>query len=484
MVRRIHVIHDRPPRPGGRFVLYWMIGARRLVWNFALDRAVHWAKALRQPLVVFEALRADHHWACDRIHQFVIDGMRDNARVCARAGIGYVPYVEPSPRAGAGLLRALSAQAAVVITDRTPVFDLPELVAAATPQIDARFEEVDSNGILPLDAPPEGVVFPTAYVFRRYLQQVLPAHLEARPKSTPVRARTLPPPPAITADIRRRWPMMNLDDVRIAALPIDHAVRPVAATGGASAARACLDAFIERRLDRYGEGRNHPDDDTSSGLSAYLHFGHVSAHEIAGRVLADARWTPRQIARTSRGAKAGWWGAPAPVESFLDQLITWRELGFNMSARRPDHRTFESLPHWAIATLDRHAGDRRKHVYSLDEFTAGATHDPLWNAAQRQLVTEGRIHTYLRMLWGKKILEWSASPREALDVMIALNDRFALDGRDPNSYSGIGWVLGRYDRPWAPERPIFGSIRYMSSTNTARKLRLKKYVERFTGSGR
>jgi len=154
-------------------------------------------------------------------------------------------------------------------------------------------------------------------------------------------------------------------------------------------------------------------------------------------------------------------------------------LGFNMADKHPDAEQYDSLPPWALATLDRHASDPREHLYTLDAFAAAATHDPLWNAAQRQLTSEGRIHNYLRMLWGKKILEWTPSSRVALDVMIELNNRYALDGRDPNSYSGIFWVLGRYDRPWAPERAIFGTVRYMSSANTARKLRVKQYLERY-----
>jgi deoxyribodipyrimidine photo-lyase len=170
----------------------------------------------------------------------------------------------------------------------------------------------------------------------------------------------------------------------------------------------------------------------------------------------------------------------AAAESFLDEFLTWRELGYNMTANRPgDYDRFASLPAWAQETLEQHAEDPREPRYDLDAFERGGTHDALWNAAQRQLLAEGRIHNYLRMLWGKKILHWSASPREALDVMIHLNNRYALDGRNPNSYSGIGWVLGRYDRPWAPARPIFGVVRYMSSESTARKLNVKRYLERY-----
>jgi deoxyribodipyrimidine photo-lyase len=166
-------------------------------------------------------------------------------------------------------------------------------------------------------------------------------------------------------------------------------------------------------------------------------------------------------------------------EAFLDQLVTWRELGFNYCSRRKNYTRYESLPPWALETLELHSTDRREYTYTIEEFEQALTHDPLWNAAQNQLRVEGHIHNYLRMLWGKKILEWSSHPSEAMQIMIDLNDKYAVDGRDPNSYSGISWVLGRYDRPWGPERPIFGKVRYMSSANTARKLRVKDYIRSY-----
>ena len=157
-------------------------------------------------------------------------------------------------------------------------------------------------------------------------------------------------------------------------------------------------------------------------------------------------WTPARLSPRADGRREGWWGMSPAAESFLDQLGTWRELGHNAAAWMPAYDRWESLPDWARATLEQHAGDPREHLYSVEQFERGETHDPLWNAAQRQLVVEGRVHNYLRMLWGKKILEWSASPRRALQVMIHLNNKYALDGRNPNSYSGVFWVLGRYDR--------------------------------------
>ena len=168
------------------------------------------------------------------------------------------------------------------------------------------------------------------------------------------------------------------------------------------------------------------------------------------------------------------------MESFLDELVTWREIGFNMCWQRDDYDQFDSLPDWAQKTLHDHEGDIRPSLYSLEEFETGATHDPLWNAAQTQLLQEGRIHNYLRMLWGKKILHWSETPRDALEIMIQLNNKYAIDGCDPSSYSGIFWVLGRYDRAWGPEREVFGKVRYMTSENTARKFRVRNYVKQFS----
>jgi deoxyribodipyrimidine photo-lyase len=230
----------------------------------------------------------------------------------------------------------------------------------------------------------------------------------------------------------------------------------------------------------YAKERNHPDSDAASGLSPYLHFGHISSFEVFDALMTQEGWDRDRLAPDTSGKRSGWWGTGESAEAFLDQLITWRELGFNMCARRDDYDRYESLPDWAQATLAEHAADERRYLYSASELEEASTHDEIWNAAQNQLRREGRLHNYLRMLWGKKILEWSPSPEDALEVMIDLNNKYALDGRDPNSYSGIFWCLGRYDRPWGPERPIFGKVRYMSSENTARKLRLAEYLETYS----
>ena len=472
---RIRTLRDVPERRDGRYVLYWMVAQRRLGWNFALDRAVRRAEALHKPLLVFEPLRCGYRWASDRLHAFVIDGMRENARLAADRGTTYLSYVEPEPGAGRGLLSALAEHAALVVSDDWPCFFVPRMQAAAARAIDRRFELVDSNGLLPLAQSPGA--FPSAYAFRRFLQRELAPFLEELPGEDRLADARCPRGAELPRGIEARWPATIPP---LAALPLDHDVAPAAERGGSSAARQALARFVRERLPRYAEERNDPTEDVASGLSPWLHFGMLSVHEVFRAVTQRERWSRARLGGGAAGKKEGWWGLDACSESFLDELVTWRELGFHLQRHVPGCERWETLPEWARRTLEEHASDPREQVYTLEEFSAARTHDPLWNAAQRQLVHEGRIHNYLRMLWGKKILEWTRHPREALEVMFALNDRFALDGRDPNSTSGISWVLGRFDRPWAPERPVFGTIRYMSSQNTARRLDVKPYLARWS----
>ena len=485
---RLRVMVDLPPAEAGDFVLYWMTAARRLTWNYALDRAVELAAELGKPLVVLEALRVGYRWASDRHHAFVLQGMADNARFAQLRGALYHPYVEPEPDAGRGLLVALSRRAAAVVTDDSPAFFLPRMLGAAAGLLACRLEAVDSNGLLPVACGER--LFATAYSFRRFLQSSLKFHLLHPPQADPLAGADLPRLAALPAAIVARWQvagerLLAAGTAALGELPIDHAVAPVAGfPGGTGAAVLALERFLDERLARYAEERNHPDADAASGLSPYLHFGQLSAHEILARLGAREGWQPETLASRGDGGRRGWWGMSAGAESFLDQLVTWRELGLNFCARRPDDfDRYESLPEWARTTLARHAGDERKWTYSLAELAGASTHDEIWNAAQRQLAAEGRIQNYLRMLWGKKVIEWSASPEAALGHLVELNNRLALDGRDPNSYSGIFWCFGRYDRPWGPERPIFGTVRYMSSDSTRRKLDLARYLARWSAKG-
>jgi len=480
---RIRDVNSAGLRESGQYILYWMIASRRLRYNFALDRALEHCHRLRKPLLIFEALRVDYPWASDRLHRFVLDGMASNQECCRQLGIPYFPYLEPRKDTGKGLLRALAAHACVVVTDEFPCFFLPRMVKSAGKQLDVLLEAVDSNGLLPLRATQH--VAQRAFDFRRYLQKELPKHLGEFPRANPLADAKAMDAAKIPQKIVTTWPMAKLKAVigdadGLKALPIDHAVKPVEYRGGQEAARHRMLEFWSQKLPQYAEERNEPEKDVSSGFSPYLHFGHISVHEIFADLASREKWKPERLSVRSNGSREGWWNMSPAAENFLDELITWREVGYNFASHRQDYDQYGSLPEWAHQTLKKHAGDEREAVYSMEQFEGARTHDALWNAAQMQLVREGRIHNYLRMLWGKKILEWSRSPQEATKIMIHLNNKFAVDGRNPNSYSGIFWVLGRYDRPWGPERPVFGTIRYMSSENTARKVSVKSYIQKYS----
>jgi deoxyribodipyrimidine photo-lyase len=477
---RVRVLAEAPLREGDH-VLYWMIAARRSTHSFALDRALELCRETGKPLLVLEPLRVGYRWASDRLHAFVIDGMRDQAADFARAGVTYFPYLEPREGEGKGLLEALAARAVAVVTDDFPAFFLPRMLDSAGETLEARgvrLEAIDGNGLYPMYATDR--VFGRAVDFRRHLHKTLLPHLQHVPSARPLDGYDLGAA-TIPAEVARRWPAAKLDEVRVADFPIDHSVGVAPERGGSAAARACLKRFLDHRLDRYAKERNHPDDAAASGLSPFLHFGHVSIHEVFDTLVTHDGWDASKVQTKNVASREGFWGGSEAFESFVDEAITWREIGFNFCSHRADYDAYDSLPDWAKKSLAEHANDPRPNLYSLAELEEARTHDDVWNAAQRELVHTGRMHNYLRMLWGKKILEWSPSPEEALARMIELNNKYALDGRNPNSYSGIFWVLGRYDRPWGPERPIFGAIRYMTSDSTRKKLHLKQYLARWSG---
>lgn len=479
---RLGNLNRAPWRPEGDYVLYWMIAQRRTRANFALDRAIAKAAELGKPLLVLEALRCGYPWASDRLHAFVLAGMADNTRRFAASPVSYYAYLERHQDEGRGLLAALADRACLVVTDEFPGFFLPRMAEAAGRRLEVRLEQVDGNGLLPLRATDR--VFGRAVDFRRFLQKSLLPHLLEGPAEDPLENLALPRLAALPAAVLARWPnlapaLLAGEPISLEHLPIDHRVAPVraeVARGGSAAGEKKLADFVARRLPRYVEGRTDLLRRATSELSPYLHFGHVGAHQVFAAVAAAEKWHPGKLTGSVTASRSGFWGMNKNAENFLDEFLTWRELGYNFCSKVEGYDRYDSLPDWARATLGAHAGDPRPQSYSLEELESARTHDEVWNAAQRELLIDGRIHNYLRMLWGKKILEWSSSPPEALEVMVHLNNKYALDGRNPNSYSGIFWCLGRYDRPWFPERPIFGTIRYMSSDNTRRKLDLKPYL--------
>lgn len=477
---RLRRLNDAPTNERGEFVVYWMIAQRRTVWNFALQRAVETAKERKQPLLVFEPLRCDYKWASDRLHRFVIQGMANHKKFFARRrSVEYYPYVEPKRGADHGLLAELAKHASAIVTDDFPTFFLPRMLEVVGPKIQVPMEAVDSNGLLPMRSSDRE--FTRAHSFRRFMQHEFLNHLDDFPEPDPTQDAGLPAFAFDMAKIYKKWPsadeaMLTASPEVLAKLPIDHAVGPAAFDGGQDLAADLLAEFLDSRLPRYADERNEPDSDAASGFSPYLHFGHLSVHQVFRDLMAQEQWGPQKLRDRPNGSREGWWGVEKNAESFLDELITWRELGYHFADRRRDYNLYSSLPDWAKVTLAEHASDDRPHVYTLEEFEHSRTHDPLWNAAQRQIVREGRMHNYMRMLWGKKILHWTASPQDALAIMLELNNKYGVDGRNPNSYSGIFWVLGRYDRAWGPEREIFGKIRYMTSDSTERKFNVKNYL--------
>lgn len=463
-----------------RYVLYWMVANRRLNYNFSLQHAVELSLEHNCPLVILEALRLDYPWACPRFHRFVMDGMQ--VQLAGSSGrVTYLSYLEREHQQGKGLLQALAdpQYCRAVVSDEFPCFFIPAMQKAAAEKLQVPFSVVDSNGILPMRAAPKA--YDRAVDFRRFLQKELAPHFAFVPSEEPLknyRGGLSPRLPDLS-----RWPMADAEILSSDKLLAKLSGPPIVENfpGGSQAAHKRLQVFLGSRLGHYSERRSDPaaDEGYASGLSPYLHFGHISVHEILRSVAAVESWEPSFFTKKANGSKEGTWGMSGNAESFLDELVTWRELGYGFCYHHPtSFSDFDSLPAWAIRTLTEHSSDVRPWLYNLEQLDQGRTHDKVWNAAQRQLREAGIIQNYLRMLWGKKILEWSPSPRAALEVLIELNNRYALDGRNPNSYSGIFWCLGRFDRPWF-EREIFGSIRYMSSDSTVKKFKMDGYLRRW-----
>ncbi len=505
---RLRVANDRPVNPAGKYVLYWMQAFRRIHSNHALDHALRLCHELKKPLVVYEGLKLNYPWASARHHAFTLEGMRDNAAAAKKLGIAYWPFVETLVQPGRGLVAKLAAEACLVVADDYPAFVVPAHNRAIAAKSAVAVHLVDGNSIVPLSL--LGPAVSAAVHLRRRIHAHFAEAWEHRANAkpnVPKVAKSKLEPPFILWDVKQ-----DLAEF-IASLPIDQSVPPVPGIrGGTVAGRGALVEFVAAKLANYAEGRNQPDDparSAASRLSPYLRHGHISIQEVAEAALGD-EWTTSEINATAKATRDDFFCRDANVNGFLDEAITWRDVGYhwhyvrNLASpgRQPgdvfkqpprevpqfnfesfdfapsEKRTLELvLPDWAKATLRKHAGDRREFLYSLEEFEAAATHDDLWNAAQKELVHTGRIHNYLRMLWGKKVIEWSPSPSDAYRVLEHLNNKYALDGRDPNSYTGILWCFGLFDRPWAPERNAFGSVRFMSSGNTAKKFKLAGYFD-------
>jgi len=479
---RLRRLNDARNNGRGAYVLYWTQAYRRLDHNHALDYALRCAGEMQKPLVVYEGLRLDYPWASRRFHRFVLEGMRDSAAAAAALGISYWPYVETKEQPARGLLLKIADAAALVVTDDFPCFVVPGQSAALARHTRAPVFAVDANSVVPLSL--LGAAVGAAAHLRPRIHKAFAeawAHRAARRPVVPAAARAMVDAPFEV------WDPGRLEE-SLRALPFDAAVPEVPGmVGGSRAAKKRLREFVKKRLRGYAEDRSDPTAPAqghASGLSPYLHFGHIAIEEVAEAALATlGDFRPEELRVHNRGKREGYFSEDADVNSFLDEALTWRDVGFQWHwTRGADTASLErALPGWALASLRVHEGDQRSHLYTPEAWEAGATHDPLWNAAQRELCATGTIQNYLRMLWGKKVIEWSRTPAEAYQTLVHLNNKYALDGRDPNSYTGILWCFGLFDRPWAPERPVLGVLRYMSSDNTARKFKLGPYYEYVNG---
>ena len=473
--------NDKEANTDGEYVLYWMQTNRRFQYNYALEYAVAWANKLDKPLLIYEGLNIDYPWASDRLHTFIMQGMKENLENAKSKNLNFFSYIEPESGAGKGLLYELAEKACAVISDEFPVFIIRKHNESVGKKLDIPYITIDSNGLIPLGVTDKDPY--SAYLFRKIMQKHFIEAYTNPPKQNPLDDLENRNEIVLADGFLEKYPsgeeaLQNIGKT-VSELNIDHSVGVIEMDGSRQAALGKLGHFIAHGLMDYDEKRNHPDEKKTSGLSPWLHFGKISEYEIVKTVLDHQPddWDLDSITLNG-GKNSGFFNGDPNIESFLDEVITWREVGFHYAHHRPDYDQFESLPDWVQKTMDEHRDDEREYLYSLEEFEQSRTHDELWNAAQTQLREEGIIHNYLRMLWGKKVIEWTPDYRTALDYLIELNNKYAIDGRDPNSYSGIFWVLGRFDRAWQ-ERDVFGKLRYMTSDSTRKKVRLNQYLNKY-----
>ena len=423
---------------------------KRVDDNDALNFAIDQANERNLPLVVYEGLKYYYPWANDRIHTFILEGVAEKRAEFDRLGIRYVFYLQRNERDPRDIVARLANDAALLVTDDYPCFIIPEHNQRIIEQVQIPVFAVDSNGVIPLSCYTKEEY--AAYTIRPKINKLLPEYL---------RRSSMPRLQRKASEFKVDCPETQVSDKNIPELvsqcAIDHTV-PASRQykGGTNAARQRLAHFVNQILPKYDKLRGKPDVDGSSRLSAYLHFGYISIQEIAEAV---------KHAKAPQAAK----------DAFLEEAIVRRELSFNFTRFNPNYNSIESLPPWAQQTMRDHIDDPRPDLLEPEQIEAAETPDELWNAAQRELLLSGEMHNYMRMLWGKRVIEWQPSYESAFVLLEHLNNKYALDGRDPNSYAGILWCFGKHDRPWF-DRPIFGKIRYMTSGSAARKFDSNAYI--------
>jgi deoxyribodipyrimidine photo-lyase len=451
---RLRLWNDAGVRAKGEYVLYFCQAYRRARDNAALAYAIERANDLDLPCVVYESIRADYPFASDRHHTFALECARENARVCEERGLRHVFFLPRTADEARGILKKVAARAAVVVSDEHPGFLFPQHNAGAAKHAGCTYVTVDDAAGVPM------ALFPKEESAARTLRPKLlkvrdewlkPLH-EPKPKAASPKRLDLPFDPV---DFERA----KIEDL-VAACSIDHSVVAVEGVhGGSREAEARLSAFLKGRLAGYVTDRNEPSREATTELSPYLHWGAISPRKVALAVKESA---------LDRGlTESG--------DALLEQLLVRRGLAFNFAGRSRHPTTYDGIPDWAKATLAKHLHDARPSLVPRKDLEAARSPDELWNAAQRQLLSRGIIHNYARMLWGKLVIGWTKTPAEAHATLVYLNDKYALDGRDPDGWSNIGWCFGLHDRPW-PERPILGTVRAMTSRSARSKLDFEGYI--------
>lgn len=443
---RLTVRRSGEPDPDGKCVVYWMQRAQRSVGNPALTAAIDTGNCLGKPVVVFFQLVPHAHHANHRHYQFLVEGLGDIAAGLRKRRVGFVVRRYPDH----GLLRfCAEVRPCLVVADENPLAHAERLKSRITDKITVPFWSVDADVVVPSRLLAREHY--AARTIRPKIQALLPQFMQLVENPA---ARCLW---RTTSDVPSLVPAPSL----LNGLPMDRAVGPSAYFhGGFQAAQRGLESFLRSRLHGYATQRNQPDLDGTSQLSPYLHFGHIGVQAVA---MAVKNANAPEVDRAA----------------FLEELIVRRELAVNFVRFNRNYENFDACEPWADVTHRKHIRDPRQYLYCEKQLEGAETHDPLWNAAQKQMVLTGWMHGYLRMYWAKKILEWTESPQAAYEIAVRLNDRYELDGRDPNGYAGIAWaIVGKHDRAWGPERPVYGKIRYMSFASTSRKFNSKAYIAR------
>jgi deoxyribodipyrimidine photo-lyase len=440
--RRIKHLNNIPVGSGP--IVYWMSRDQRANDNWALLYAQNLALERKVPLVVLFCLVPDFIGATLRHYRFMLQGLAELETTLRKLGIGF--YLVTGKPEEEILLFCCSYNAGALISDFSPLRINRIWKTQITNDINTAFIEVDAHNIIPcwVASPKQEYA---AYTIRPKIKRLLPDYFTQVPRAVKhphVMPEDAPPTDWLKAE---------------SSLKIDKSVSAVTHfQAGEKAAQQAMQVFIEEKLHRYNANRNDPTKDGVSNLSPYLHFGQLSAQRLA--------YSAQQSEEP--GVEAS---------GFLEELIVRRELSDNFCYYCKSYDSVESFSRWAKETLADHANDPREHLYAADELENAQTHDPLWNAAQTEMVRRGKMHGYMRMYWAKKILEWTESAEEALRITIYLNDKYSLDGRDPNGYTGIAWSIGGvHDRAWF-QRPIFGKIRYMSYNGAKSKFDVARYIE-------